>query len=203
MKTSCLILSLWTSNLMFPLELRHQNRLTPGIQTVRLYILQIIQTILPLFMRHHIFLYFKERYRYLCFSTALKKAIQQIAKINQYYFDYPIRRSAIFSIAQSKILYLERIMRTTNIHTADTIYQTPEKMDSLLERLCPWFCPSHRSYIVNGRHIVNLRSSPCYLIKRYFCSSQQNLLRKFKKTFARCIWADGMYFTNEEAKGEL
>lgn len=59
-------------------------------------------------------------------------------------------------IAQSKILYLERIMRTTNIHTADTIYQTPEKMDSLLERLCPWFCPSHRSYIVNGRHIVNL-----------------------------------------------
>ena len=42
MKTSCLILSLWTSNLMFPLELRHQNRLTPGIQTVRLYILQII-----------------------------------------------------------------------------------------------------------------------------------------------------------------
>ena len=31
---------------------------TPGIQTVRLYILQIIQTILPLFMRHHIFTIF-------------------------------------------------------------------------------------------------------------------------------------------------
>lgn len=46
------------TNLMFPLELRHQNRLTPGIQTVRLYILQIIQTILPLFMRHHIFTIF-------------------------------------------------------------------------------------------------------------------------------------------------
>ena len=82
-------------------------------------------------------------------------------------------------IAQSKILYLERIMRTTNIHTADTIYQTPEKMDSLLERLCPWFCPSHRSYIVNGRHIVNLDRHHAILSND--TSSQQNLLRKFKK----------------------
>ena len=66
-------------------------------------------------------------------STALKKAIQQIAKITQYYLIIQSKQQHI-RIAQSKILYLERIMRTTNIHTADTIYQTPEKMDSLLER---------------------------------------------------------------------
>lgn len=34
------------------------KQINAGIQTVRLYILQIIQTILPLFMRHHIFTIF-------------------------------------------------------------------------------------------------------------------------------------------------
>ena len=147
MKTSCLILSLWTSNLMFPLELRHQNRLTPGIQTVQIiYITNYTNYFTSVYETSHIYYILKKDIdTYL--STALKKAIQQIAKINQYYLIIQSKQQHI-RIAQSKILYLERIMRTTNIHTADTIYQTPEKMDSLLERLCPWFCPSHRSYIV-------------------------------------------------------
>lgn len=135
-------------------------------------------------------------------STALKKAIQQIAKINQYYLIIQSKQQHI-RIAQSKILYLERIMRTTNIHTADTIYQTPEKMDSLLERLCPWFCPSHRSYIVNGRHIVNLDRHHAILSNDTSVPVSRTCYESLKKTFARCIWADGMYFTNEEAKVEL
>ena len=135
-------------------------------------------------------------------STALKKAIQQIAKITQYYLIIQSKQQHI-RIAQSKILYLERIMRTTNIHTADTIYQTPEKMDSLLERLCPWFCPSHRSYIVNGRHIVNLDRHHAILSNDTSVPVSRTCYESLKKTFARCIWADGMYFTNEEAKGEL
>ena len=53
-----ILFSIHNENKLFDIILRHQNRLTPGIQTVRLYILQIIQTILPLFMRHHIFTIF-------------------------------------------------------------------------------------------------------------------------------------------------
>ena len=93
MKTSCLILSLWTSNLMFPLELRHQNRLTPGIQTVRLYILQIIQTFYLCLWDITYLLYFKERYRYLSFNR-IKKGHTADSKDKSVLFDYPIKAAA-------------------------------------------------------------------------------------------------------------
>ena len=132
-------------------------------------------------------------------STALKKAIQQIAKINQYYLIIQSKQQHI-RIAQSKILYLERIMRTTNIHTADTIYQTPEKMDSLLERLCPWFCPSHRSYIVNGRHIVNLDRHHAILSNDTSVPVSRTCYESLKKTFARCIWQMGCILQMKKRK---
>lgn len=132
-------------------------------------------------------------------ETALKKAIGQLEKVNQLYLIIHSRQSDI-RISQNKILYLERVVRTTNIYTTDGVYQTPEKMDSICERLCPWFCATHRSYVVNGRHIVNLDRHHATLSNDVSIPVSRTCYENVKKTFAKCIWSEEFYtpFSKEE-----
>lgn len=134
--------------------------------------------------------------------AALQKAMRQIEKIKQFYLIIQSKQQHI-RIPQNKILYLERIMRTTNIYTTDETYQTSEKLDALLERLCPWFCLSHRSYVVNGRHIMNLDRHHAILSNNASIPVSRTCYERLKQTFARCIGADGIYFAKEETEGEL
>ena len=103
---------------MFPLELRTSKQINawhPDCQII--YITNYTNYFTSVYETSHIYYILKKDIdTYL--STALKKAIQQIAKINQYYLIIQSKQQHI-RIAQSKILYLERIMRTTNIHTAE------------------------------------------------------------------------------------
>ena len=124
-------------------------------------------------------------------DTALKKAMQQLQKISELYLIIQCKQEHI-RISQSKILYLERIMRTTNIYTKDTIYQTSEKINSLQERLCPWFAWSHRSYMINCRHITNMNRHCATLSNGVFVPVSRSCYENLQKTFARCIWSDGL-----------
>ena len=122
-------------------------------------------------------------------KTALKKAIDQLEKLHQFYLIIHSKQSDI-RLSQNKILYLERVMRTTNIYTSDEVYQTPEKMDSIGERLCPWFCASHRSYILNARHVVNLDRHHAILSNGSSVPVSRTCYENVKKTFAQCIWSE-------------
>ena len=136
---------------------------------------------------HIFYILKKDLDKYL--QTALKKAINQLEKINQLYLIIHSKQTDI-RLTQSKILYLERVMRTTTIYTTDTSYQTAEKMDSISQRLCPWFCPTHRSYMVNGRHIVNLDRHHAILSNGISIPVSRTCYENVKKTFAQCVWPD-------------
>lgn len=58
-------------------------------------------------------------------------------------------RKSQYKIPQSKILYIERNIRETTIHTYTTEFQTSEKIDSILRRLPDYFVSCHRSYAIN------------------------------------------------------
>ena len=75
------------------------------------------------------------------------------------------------------------------------IYQTPEKLDSISERLCPWFCLSHRSYLINGRHIVNLDRHHAILSNEISIPVSRTCYENVKKTFAGCVWSEEFYTT--------
>ena len=130
----------------------------------------------------------------MLFRSALKKAIRHLKKINQLYLIIHTKQNDI-RLPQSKILYLERIMRTTNIYTADGVYQTPERLDSISERLCPWFCLSHRSYLINGRHIINLDRHHAILSNEISIPVSRTCYENVKKTFAGCVWSEEFYTT--------
>lgn len=127
-------------------------------------------------------------------QTALKKAISHLKKANQLYLTIHTKQNDI-RLPQSKILYLERIMRTTNIYTAEGVYQTPERLDSISERLCPWFCLSHRSYLINGRHIVNLDRHHAILSNEISIPVSRTCYENVKKTFVGCVWSEEFYTT--------
>lgn len=53
-------------------------------------------------------------------------------------------------VPQADILYLERRVRTTWVHTADTSLPVREKLEDLLARLDPvYFCQTHKSFAVH------------------------------------------------------
>ncbi|MBU5416707.1 LytTR family DNA-binding domain-containing protein [Anaerobutyricum soehngenii] len=74
-------------------------------------------------------------------------------------------------------------------------YQTPERLDSISERLCPWFCLSHRSYLINGRHIINLDRHHAILSNEISIPVSRTCYENVKKTFAGCVWSEEFYTT--------
>lgn len=135
-------------------------------------------------------------------GMAFEKALKHLEEINKFYLIIHSKQEDI-RLSQSSILYLERVMRTTMIYTTDGNYQTPEKMDSIKERLCSWFCCSHRSYIVNGRHIVNLDRHRALLSNGSSVPVSRTCYENIKRTFARCVWSEKFYSSLSEKKGGL
>lgn len=54
-----------------------------------------------------------------------------------------------YQVQKSEILYLERNLRQTIIHTRDHAYTTKERLHDLAEQLKPDFCRCHNSFCVN------------------------------------------------------
>ena len=68
-----------------------------------------------------------------------------------------------YSVIQDEIIYIERCLRVSEIHTATKVYRTSEKLESLMEQLTDVFICCHRSYIVNMRNITKLQKNKLIL----------------------------------------
>ena len=61
-----------------------------------------------------------------------------------------------YRIPRSDILYMERKLRNTEIHTKSQIYYCRDKIQDLIEQLQPDFCICHKSFAVNINAIHTL-----------------------------------------------
>lgn len=124
---------------------RKINGLRP--QTQIIYVSQYIEYVSSVYETEHIYFINKSQAEeYL--GRALEKAMQKLTVIGQEYL-YLQNRQAKYSIPQNDILYMERTLRTTEIHTSEKIHFTSEPLQRLLERLSPCFVICHRSFLVN------------------------------------------------------
>lgn len=159
------------------------NTLQPDCQIVYItnykdYFIDVYET------SHTYFILKKEMDKYI--PMALQQVLKKMEEIQQLSLIIHSGKNTI-RILQSKIIYMERLLRTTEIHTKDSIYKTSEKLQSLQERLCPWFVFSHRSYLVNSRHIINLDHNSIICSDDSSIPVSRNHYKEVQLAFARSV----------------
>ena len=85
--------------------------------------------------------------------TAIAKKLG--ARLDDSYL-YTNMLSRDYRIPRSDILYMERKLRNTEIHTKSQIYYCRDKIQDLIEQLRPDFCICHKSFAVNINAIHTL-----------------------------------------------
>lgn len=68
-----------------------------------------------------------------------------------------------YSLVQEEIIFVERRLHVSEIHTLSGIYKTAEKLEILLERLTSAFILCHRSYIINMKNITKIQKNSVVL----------------------------------------
>ena len=128
------------------------NQMNPDSQII--FISQYLQYASAVYEAKHIYFVAKDQIQqYL--PKALHTAIKNLDKLRGQYLHFSIGARKI-QIPQSEILYMERIMRITEIHTRTEIYSAREKLSELLLQLPSAFCLCHRSFAVNLRSAASL-----------------------------------------------
>ena len=102
----------------------------------------------------------KELDEYL--PKALHKALKSLWHTKSLHLNFSWQKVK-YAVAQEDIIYIERCLRVSEIHTATKEYRTSEKLESLMEQLTDAFVCCHRSYIVNMRNITKLQKSKVIL----------------------------------------
>lgn len=109
---------------------------------------------------HNYFILKKQMDKYI--PHALTKSIKKLQELRHFHLVIQSGKNTI-RLQQTEILYMERILRSTEIHTANHVFKCTEKLDNLHERLTDWFAFSHRSFLVNCRHIITFNHQFCTL----------------------------------------
>lgn len=143
---------------------RKINTCYPGIPII--FISQYLEYVSSVYETEHIYFINKET-----METYLPKAINKALKILQnpeeQYLTFCWRNEK-FTIPQKDILYMERQQRTTTIHTTTQTFTTSEKLTALEGKLTNWLMICHRSYIINLKHVTEL--------KRYYVVIENNTI---------------------------
>lgn len=122
----------------------------PGIQVI--FVSQYLDYISTVYETEHIYFIYKgnlEQY----IPLALKKALEYLHTSGKQYLEFFWKRESYY-VSFDKIIYIERILRTTEIHTVDNTYVTSEKLVSLIQRLGSNFAICHQSFLVNMNRIT-------------------------------------------------
>lgn len=150
-----------------------------------IFISQYLQYASDVYETKHIYFVNKSKLReYL--PKALEAAMIKLKEMqNQFlYFQHNQRP---FQIPQNEIIYMERILRTTEIHTEKEVYQTAEKLTSLISQLSTSFCFCHRSYIVNLKAIKTFTRFEILFYDGKSIPIGRSYYNDFKSTFAQMI----------------
>lgn len=89
-----------------------------------------------------------------------------------------------YSIIQDEIIYIERCLRVSEIHTRTEVYKTSEKLDELLKQLTSAFISCHRSYIINMKNITKLQKNKVVLNDKFEIPISRSREEELKKEYS-------------------
>lgn len=128
------------------------NQMNPDSQII--YISQYTQHVSTVYDTDHIYFIVKDTIDYFL-PKALAKALMRLDQINTLYLTVSWNK-VTHVILQKDIIFLERELRKTLIHTTTKTYYTSEKLSQILKRLNPAFAFCHGSHIINMMRVTHL-----------------------------------------------
>lgn len=155
------------------------NHLNPDVQII--FITQYMEYVSDVYEADHIYFINKNSID-IYLPKALEKVFKKINYLKNLYFSFSWKREQ-FDILQKKILYFERSLRRTDIHTLDTVYCTSEKLTELIERLTPAFTICHRSFIINLNAVASIERDHAVLTNNIKIPISRSCYNDVKKNF--------------------
>lgn len=150
--------------------------------TQLIFISQYLEYASSVYETEHIYFVYKGKID-IYLKKALEKAVKNLEDQKQEYLEFDFNRIH-YRILQKDILYLERNLRTTYIHTVDkTIYSTATKLQDFQKKLLPFFCPCHRSFLVNLHAVKTINRSCAILSDGTEIPVARNYYPEIKKNF--------------------
>lgn len=87
---------------------------------------------------------------------AIQKACKELHHLKSLQLNFSWQKMN-YSIVQDEIIYIERRLHVSEIHTQTEVYKTAEKLEDLLKRLSLAFIVCHRSYVINMKKITKIQ----------------------------------------------
>ena len=159
------------------------NLSNPNTQII--FISQYLKYASSVYETNHVYFVYKQQMAdYL--PKALSAACHKLSELRQQYlcFNYLSRD---YRILRSDILYMERKLRNTEIHTKSQIYCCREKIQNLTEQLKPDFCICHKSFSVNINAIHTLSHAGIELSDGTHLPVSRNCYQSTKDAFAQLL----------------
>lgn len=147
-----------------------------------IFISQFLEYASPVYETKHVYFVYKEQLStYL--PKALLAAVRNLENCHEHYLEFDFNKMH-YRIPQREILYLERNLRTTYVHTKDgNVYSTAHKLQELQKQLQPFFCQCHRSFLVNLNTVKTLNRSCAVLSDNTYIPIGRNYYSEIKKNF--------------------
>lgn len=131
------------------------NELTPYTQII--YVTSHIEYVCDVYKTQHTFLIDKERIEKY-FDVAVKQAIENVNHIKAQSLSISWNKLKT-DIYQRDIIYIERKLKVSYIHTSKEVYKTSMRIDELFSLLNDSFCVCHKSFIVHMNYIKDIRKN--------------------------------------------
>lgn len=124
-------------------------------RTQLIFISQYLEYASDVYSTKHTYFIYKNRLNeYL--PTALDAALKNLQTDEEQYLIIKIKRSHL-RIPVNDILYLERNLRETTVHTRTETYTVRDKLNVLQQQLPEFFVCCHRSFLVNLHAVSKLQ----------------------------------------------
>lgn len=94
---------------------------------------------------------------------ALRAALKNLETSRGPFFSFQ-KKADIYRIPAGEILYMERVLRETFLHTSRETYRFSEKLSQAAKRLPVPFVLCHRSFLVNLKYVQSLNRQKLTLI---------------------------------------
>lgn len=134
---------------------RQINQAMPDAQII--YITQYLKYVSSVYDSQHIFFMEKANLeQYL--PRALEIAMEKLQKRKNCYLEFCWNKEQ-YQIQQKDIIYMERSLRTTEIHTRSSVFYTSEKLSDLEKRLRDTFVICHRSFLINLETVTSFKKT--------------------------------------------
>lgn len=159
------------------------NLLSPETQII--FISQHLQYASSVYETNHVYFICKQQLaEYL--PKALTAACRKLHDLQNRYlcFSYLSRD---YRLLRSDILYLERKLRNTEIHTKNHLYFCREKLPALVAKLHPDFCVCHKSFAVNLQLIHTFSHAGIELSDGTHIPVSRSCYQPTKDAFARLL----------------